>query len=37
MAFKLNLDLIKNCITFVISTSQMILNLLNTIEKGVQQ
>lgn len=35
MALKLNIQLVKNCITFVITTAQMILTLLNTIEKGV--
>lgn len=35
MAFKLNIQLVKNCITFVITTAQMILTLLNNLEKGV--
>lgn len=35
MALKLNIELVKNCITFVITTAQIILNIINNIEKGV--
>lgn len=35
MAFKMNIEFFKNCITFVITTSQILLNLINNIEKGV--
>lgn len=35
MALKLNIEMIKNCITFVITASQFLLNILITIEKGV--
>lgn len=35
MALKLNLEFFKNTLTFLISTSQILLNLLSNIEKGI--
>lgn len=35
MAFKLNIELVRTCITFVVTCSNFLLNLLTTIEKGV--
>lgn len=35
MAIKLNIEMIRTCISFVITASQFLLNILSTIEKGV--